>query len=370
MTLYALKPRFQEFLRPIVEPLPGMGVTANLVTIVAALGSIVVGAVTLWLADFRFVFLLIPVWLFVRMALNAIDGMLARDFHQKSRLGGYLNEIGDVVSDAALYVPFAFVWPFSLFGIGVLIVLSIMTEFAGALGPIMGASRRYDGPIGKSDRAVLFGGLGLWVGSSTTMPASMEWAVPILALLLVITVINRVRAGIAEAEHAESAALPKPWAIELEGFRRPVEEKTFQTHDGVELFYRYWPAARDPARGAIVLFHRGHEHSGRMAHLADELNLPDFAVFAWDARGQGRSPGARGFSPSFGASVRDVQTFVEHIATTYGYCGRGHRRGRPKPRRRARGHVGARLRTEHPLHGARLAGVQGQALCAVRAHRL
>jgi alpha-beta hydrolase superfamily lysophospholipase len=99
---------------------------------------------------------------------------------------------------------------------------------------------------------------------------------------------------------------------------RSVEEKTFQTHDGVELFYRHWPAMPGAARGAIILFHRGHEHSGRMAHLADELNLPDFAVFAWDARGQGRSPGERGFSPSLGTSVRDVQTFIDHVTTTYG----------------------------------------------------
>jgi alpha-beta hydrolase superfamily lysophospholipase len=98
---------------------------------------------------------------------------------------------------------------------------------------------------------------------------------------------------------------------------RAVEEKTFRTHDGVELFYRYWPAAAGTAKGAIVILHRGHEHSGRMAHLADELDLPDFAMFAWDARGHGRSPGERGFSPSIGTSVRDVQTFVDHIAATY-----------------------------------------------------
>ena len=78
---------------------------------------------------------------------------------------------------------------------------------------------------------------------------------------------------------------------------RPVEEKTFRTFDGVELFYRYWPATVAP-KGAILLFHRGHEHSGRMAHLSDELDLPGFAIFAWDARGHGRSPGERGFSPS------------------------------------------------------------------------
>jgi alpha-beta hydrolase superfamily lysophospholipase len=98
---------------------------------------------------------------------------------------------------------------------------------------------------------------------------------------------------------------------------RAVEERTFRTHDGVDLFYRHWPVATGTPRGAIVLFHRGHEHSGRMAHLADELAMPEFAVFAWDARGQGRSPGERGFSPSLGTSVRDVQTFVDHIVTSH-----------------------------------------------------
>ncbi|MEO1766728.1 bifunctional alpha/beta hydrolase/class I SAM-dependent methyltransferase [Thiobacter aerophilum] len=99
---------------------------------------------------------------------------------------------------------------------------------------------------------------------------------------------------------------------------RPLEERSFATHDGVQLFYRHWPATGATPRGAVVLFHRGHEHSARMAHVVDELNLPDFAFFAWDARGHGRSPGERGFSPSFGTSVRDVQTFIEHIQSEYG----------------------------------------------------
>lgn len=98
--------------------------------------------------------------------------------------------------------------------------------------------------------------------------------------------------------------------------QRPVVESRFTTHDGVELFYRHWPATGE-RRGAVVMFHRGHEHSGRMAHLVDELDLPDFDLFAWDARGHGRSPGERGFSPSFGTSVRDVQTFVDHIRDTH-----------------------------------------------------
>ena len=99
---------------------------------------------------------------------------------------------------------------------------------------------------------------------------------------------------------------------------RPVTEHFFLTHDQESLFYRHFPAQTSQRRGVIVLFHRGHEHSARMTHLVDELNLPDFDFFAWDARGHGRSPGMRGYSPSFGTSVRDVQTFMAHICQQYG----------------------------------------------------
>jgi alpha-beta hydrolase superfamily lysophospholipase len=100
---------------------------------------------------------------------------------------------------------------------------------------------------------------------------------------------------------------------------RVAAEHTFATHDGIPLFYRHWPATAPESRGAVVMFHRGHEHSGRMDHLPAELDLPDFDFFAWDARGHGRSPGERGHSPSFGTSVRDAQTFVDHIGARHGF---------------------------------------------------
>ena len=104
--------------------------------------------------------------------------------------------------------------------------------------------------------------------------------------------------------------------------QRPMRELAFRTHDGVDLFYRHWPAPQGPtpACGAIVLFHRGHEHSARMAHLVDELDLPEFDFFAWDARGHGRSPGVRGFSPGIGTSVRDVHTFIDHVSSTHDFA--------------------------------------------------
>ncbi len=96
-------------------------------------------------------------------------------------------------------------------------------------------------------------------------------------------------------------------------------ESAFASHDGVELFYRAWPARSGTARGAIVLLHRGHEHGGRAAHIVDELGLDDFAFYAWDARGHGRSPGERGHSPSFAHSVRDLDCFIRHIRETGGF---------------------------------------------------
>lgn len=95
---------------------------------------------------------------------------------------------------------------------------------------------------------------------------------------------------------------------------RIAQERTFKSHDGTEIFYRYWPAAESTPKGAILLFHRGHEHGGRMAHLVDELAMPDHAFYAWDARGNGRSAGERGYAPSFAALVRDIDCLGREIS--------------------------------------------------------
>jgi CDP-diacylglycerol--glycerol-3-phosphate 3-phosphatidyltransferase len=200
VTLYELKPRFQALLRPMVGRMAAAGITANQITIGAMVGSLLVGAVVARWAPARMVFLLIPVWLLVRMALNAVDGMLAREHNQQSKLGAYLNEICDVVSDAALYAPFIVLPAFGGFWVGTVILLAALTEFAGVLGPSVGASRRYDGPLGKSDRALLFGALGLWVGLHLPLPDAAAWLMVLVAVLLAFTVVNRVRKGLAEGQ--------------------------------------------------------------------------------------------------------------------------------------------------------------------------
>lgn len=202
MTLYDLKPRFQAFLRPLVRRLADAGTTANQVTLAAAIGSVALSVLLCCKSNNHALFLLLPVWLAVRMALNAIDGMLAREFGQKSRLGGYLNELCDVVSDAALLAPFALIAPFSQPTVFAVIGLAIVAEYAGVMGPLVGASRRYDGPLGKSDRAALVGALALWIGLGLPLAPWMAWAMPVAALLLVLTTINRVRRGLQEGNSA------------------------------------------------------------------------------------------------------------------------------------------------------------------------
>ena len=199
ISIYQLKPRFQALLRPIVGRLADAGITANQVTLAAMCVSIALGIGLFLHPDKPAAFLLLPLWMFLRMAFNAVDGMLAREFGQQSALGAYLNELSDVISDAALYLPFIAIVPFGWCSVGTVIFLSALSEMTGALGPMVGGERRYDGPMGKSDRAFVFGALGLWVGLGTTLPDWLFWLMPLIAAAIVLNIVNRIRGGVASA---------------------------------------------------------------------------------------------------------------------------------------------------------------------------
>ncbi len=94
-------------------------------------------------------------------------------------------------------------------------------------------------------------------------------------------------------------------------------EHTMASWDGAELFYRAWQPEKTAGK-AVILFHRGHEHSARWQNVIDKLDLPGYSFFAWDARGHGRSPGERGYAEDIAALVKDVDSFVRHVSETYG----------------------------------------------------
>ncbi|MGI9301232.1 MAG: CDP-alcohol phosphatidyltransferase family protein [Gammaproteobacteria bacterium] len=195
-SIYDLKPAFQNLLRPLTERLARAGITANQVTVAAAILSFVAGAIIFAFPDKRWPLLLIPLVLFLRMALNAIDGMLAREHEMKTPLGAILNELGDVFSDCALYLPLAVVPGIDARLIVVVVILAVISEMTGVLGVQTGADRRYDGPMGKSDRAFVFGTLGVLLGLGLAAGMWVHIVLGIVVVLLALTIFNRARSAL------------------------------------------------------------------------------------------------------------------------------------------------------------------------------
>jgi len=196
-SIYQLKPAFQGLLRPLVQWLARIGVTANAVTVAALLLSLATGGAIAWTRGGRWL-LLLPLVLFVRMALNAMDGMLAREHNQKTALGAILNELGDVVADAGLYLPLGVVPGFNAWLVSGVVLSAVLSEMAGVIGVQIGGSRRYDGPFGKSDRAFVFGLLGLLIGLHTPIEPAIPYVLAIMIVLLALTIINRARQALRE----------------------------------------------------------------------------------------------------------------------------------------------------------------------------
>ncbi|MGI9262189.1 MAG: CDP-alcohol phosphatidyltransferase family protein [Woeseiaceae bacterium] len=197
-TIYDLKPAFQNLLRPACRFCARNGITANAVTLAGVALSVAGGAAVAFNSHSKWPLLLMPAILFVRMALNAIDGMLAKEHDMKTRLGAVLNELGDVIADTALYLPLALVDGIPAWPLVIVTLLAIISEMTGVIGIQIGASRRYDGPMGKSDRAFVFGALALALGLGLPAGDWVEYLLWAVSALLVLTIFNRARRALLE----------------------------------------------------------------------------------------------------------------------------------------------------------------------------
>jgi CDP-diacylglycerol--glycerol-3-phosphate 3-phosphatidyltransferase len=195
MTAYAIKPSFQALLRPGVRALARRGITANAVTLGAAGLSVASGIAIIASSGADWSLLLLPFVLLVRMALNAADGMLAREYDSASALGAVLNEVCDVLSDAALYLPLAFVlhpgWP-----VVAAAVAGLIAEMAGLAPVLAGAARRYDGPFGKPDRAILFGAASILQATCGLAPLAVTLLFSAATAGGLLTVLRRITKGV------------------------------------------------------------------------------------------------------------------------------------------------------------------------------
>ncbi|NOS74039.1 MAG: CDP-alcohol phosphatidyltransferase family protein [Methyloglobulus sp.] len=199
-SIYDIKPKFQNLLRPLTKKLAASSITANQVTLAALVLSLLTGIALIFSGKQTGIYLLVPLVLFVRMALNAIDGMLAREHDMKSPLGAILNELCDVISDVALYLPFALLPEISLWIIVLLVIAAIISEMTGVIAIQIGASRRYDGPMGKSDRAFVFGALALALGLGMPSGSWLNELFGFVLLLTLATIYNRARQALTEIQ--------------------------------------------------------------------------------------------------------------------------------------------------------------------------
>jgi len=394
MSLYQLKTQFQNQLRPISNTLVEQNITANQVTVSAVLLSIgtayIIAKPT---AEQQRLWLLLPSSLFVRMALNAIDGMMAREHGQVSRLGAVLNEVGDMVADTTLL---ASLTPHinnkewqnltanlptnistSQHHITALIALSIGTELLGVTSNTMLGVRANQGPLGKSDRAFLLGVLGAFMGIRAKVPVSIKGQVAspairmgqlfiLTEIMLLKTCLNRLRymtelylmrnppelrsvlgestnnslsltvvlpnTSTDNARPLEFKEMPTT-TIDSQKFEEQASvdfdlpaskiingESCYNAYDGTAIYYRYWltkplediKQANQPLR-QVILLHRGHEHSGRLAELGEQFATAGYQVFAWDARGNGRSGGIKDHAESVTELERDLEGFVQLV---------------------------------------------------------
>ncbi len=193
ISIYKIKPKFQQLLKPVLRSLYNGGVTANQITVASVLLSVLIG-ILFWNADRNnILFLALPVGLFIRMALNALDGMMARTYNQQSKKGEMLNELGDIVSDLFMFFPLIKFESSVIYLIIVFLCLSIINEFAGLLGKVISGERRYEGPMGKSDRAFVIGIYGLLCFFDVNFKEYSVWIFSILIFLLAMSTSIRIK---------------------------------------------------------------------------------------------------------------------------------------------------------------------------------
>ena len=196
ISVYKLKPKFQQLLNPILILFRRIGISPNNITVFSVLFSVLIGYI-LWLAQENSLFyLFVALGLLFRMMLNALDGMMAKKYNLQSKTGEVLNEVGDILSDIAIYFPFIYFEGITLEYVIGFLLLSVINEFCGLLAKIISGERRYDGPMGKSDRALLVGLICIALFFSNSILIYIDYLFIIAMIMMLISSLLRLTKSI------------------------------------------------------------------------------------------------------------------------------------------------------------------------------
>ena len=194
ISIYKLKTKFQNLLMPICEKLVKLKISPNQITITTVLLNIVFAGLIYKFNNYKLIYLTVPLFLFLRMALNALDGMIANKFNQKTKIGVFYNEAGDVISDTVFFYIFLKVVRVNEVYNLLFIFLSALSEYVGVTAMMVDNKRHYEGPMGKSDRAFLISLLAIvyyFIGNKY-----FDYILILAIVLLIFTIFNRVRSSV------------------------------------------------------------------------------------------------------------------------------------------------------------------------------
>ena len=197
ISMYKIKPRFQQLLKPVLNMFYKVGFTANGITWMAIFLSAVIG-VMFWFFPNGHMLWIFTVGLLVRMALNALDGMMAKTYNMTSVSGEMLNELGDVISDAVMFFPLIKLTGVNFWWVLFFIFLSMLNEFIGVLTKAATGTRRYDGPMGKSDRALILGVTCLLFFFFPQISVAFNYIFAGMSILLLLSSVIRIKNGLTQ----------------------------------------------------------------------------------------------------------------------------------------------------------------------------
>lgn len=200
ISVYKLKSGFQKLLKPVLQALHKLGISANQITLAAIVLSLILGIVLYKAPFWKVGYPLLSIGLLLRMALNALDGMMASTYNQQSRLGEILNEMGDIISDLFIGIGLLFQPGLDPLLGALFLGLAGANEAAGILAKVISGKRAYHGPMGKSDRALLIGlvSLGYYFFPDLTSEY-VNWIIGSSILLMLLSTSIRLSASLKNA---------------------------------------------------------------------------------------------------------------------------------------------------------------------------
>ena len=155
MNLYATKAAANARLTPVVDRLAAAGVTPDQVTLAAIPVALLGGACLLASPTVPALLLVVPLLAIVRIALNLIDGNMARRTGRIHPRGELYNELGDRLADTAFLAPVAFLPGASPEIVLLGVLAGVLASYVGITTRAAGGERIYRGILSKPGRMAL-----------------------------------------------------------------------------------------------------------------------------------------------------------------------------------------------------------------------